>query len=103
MKQGDPGEDFFIIIEGNVVCTQYAKQGRQKGFDDAPVAVLDIIGGVVVALMVHCLFVGLSVLKKVFLTTGYTLVEFILIIYLLFITFIDLLRQGIWKYIPGKF
>jgi len=28
MKQGDPGEDFFIIIEGNVVCTQYAKQGE---------------------------------------------------------------------------
>ena len=28
MKQGDPGEDFFIIIEGNVVCTQYARKGR---------------------------------------------------------------------------
>ena len=28
MKQGDPGEDFFIIIEGNVVCTQYAKKGK---------------------------------------------------------------------------
>lgn len=28
MKQGDPGEDFFIIIEGNVVCTQYARKGE---------------------------------------------------------------------------
>jgi len=28
MKQGDPGEDFFIIIEGNVVCTQFAKKGE---------------------------------------------------------------------------
>ena len=28
MHQGDPGEDFFIIIEGNVVCTQFAKKGR---------------------------------------------------------------------------
>jgi len=28
MNQGDPGEDFFIIIEGNVVCTQFAKKGE---------------------------------------------------------------------------
>jgi len=27
MNQGDPGKDFFIIIEGNVVCTQYARKG----------------------------------------------------------------------------
>ena len=30
MNQGDPGEDFFIIIEGNVVCTQFAKKGNDK-------------------------------------------------------------------------
>ena len=64
MKQGDPGEDFFIIIEGNVVCTQYAKQGRQKGFDDAPVAVWDIIGVIVVALMVNCFFCGIECVEK---------------------------------------
>ena len=28
MSQGDPGKDFFIIVEGTVVCTQYAKKGR---------------------------------------------------------------------------
>ena len=28
MQQGDPGKDFFIIIEGNVACMQYAKQGK---------------------------------------------------------------------------
>ena len=28
MKQGDPGKDFYIIIEGNVVCTQYAREGN---------------------------------------------------------------------------
>lgn len=28
MEQGDPGKDFFIIVEGNVVCTQYIKKGE---------------------------------------------------------------------------
>ena len=30
MEQGDPGKDFFIIVEGNVVCTQYVKKGKCK-------------------------------------------------------------------------
>ena len=30
MQQGDPGKDFFIIIEGTVVCMQYAKKGKKK-------------------------------------------------------------------------
>ena len=33
MHQGDPGEDFFIIIEGNVVCTQFAKKGKDLSLD----------------------------------------------------------------------
>lgn len=28
MKQGDPGKDFYIIIKGHVVCTQYAREGE---------------------------------------------------------------------------
>ena len=28
MKQGDPGKDFYIIIKGHVVCTQYAREGN---------------------------------------------------------------------------
>lgn len=28
MEQGDPGKDFYIIVEGNVVCTQYARKGE---------------------------------------------------------------------------
>ena len=30
IQQGDPGEDFYIIIEGTVVCMQYARKGRYK-------------------------------------------------------------------------
>ena len=30
MEQGDPGKDFFIIVEGNVVCTQYVKKGKKR-------------------------------------------------------------------------
>ena len=28
MKQGDPGKDFYIVIQGDVVCTQYAREGK---------------------------------------------------------------------------
>ena len=30
IQQGDPGKDFYIIIEGTVVCMQYAKKGRYR-------------------------------------------------------------------------
>ena len=28
IHQGDPGEDFYIIIEGTVVCKQFATKGK---------------------------------------------------------------------------